>query len=540
MSIFGLAKKHFLLLLVVSAIYFAYVSIVLKPWSFKNFSLIDDGQVYMQSTSYFEDCISRLHCSKFLDQTLEYGTNRFRPSYWITQNILYEGFRDNAQAHHIFRVYVVGYIAILLMSLILLDMKVGPLFILTAVALFTSNYSFTENFLRIGPNEPYQVVFLALFSIIYLKKDEVRNRPKVFFPFMVALLVWTILLKENNAAVLLAILLSALAYSGFKNFKKTLILVAVPAAILALGIFLTKFVPTTISSEIPVYTSNYSSVPKTILNNIQILIGSLFNSMSPFLKLAFVSFPFLFTLRKFQGYLKEKKFYYWIFFSFFFTAIMFPWKFILERYQLVAIFGLVIVVAFLFDKALLLLEGALFHKAKQLLIYRIMFNVFIFLVVINLFFRGFPLNLAKSINYREWYLTFTTFELEQVRAIAKYNDKGIYINAVNNINNWEVLYEIPIHLKYLYGLYPNTGILGTIGNQKTYVFSRLPFDLTVQTDDLEKAGYKIVDAKSYHVDQIDPIKFRQKFVNQPLRTIINPPLSERGFDYYWEIRSLEK
>lgn len=539
MNIKLLAKKNFFIIVLISATYLLYASIFLKPWSFRNFSLVDDGQVLVQSSSYLEDCFLHLKCSKFVDQTFELGTNRFRPSYWLINNTTYEIFRNDAQLHHLFRVYVVGLVLALLLTLILLDLKVGWIFTLTAVLAFITNYSFTENIIRLGTNEPYQVIFLAIFSLFYLNRERIEKRSKNYLSLLLVLLIWTILIKENNIAVLPVILATEFVFNKPKLSVKAFILTAVPSLIFFLGTFLTKRLPSTISVDIPVYTSNYIAHPLTILGNSINHIRLLLNSMSPFLKLSLFFFPLLFVVKTLRKLLKVKKFFYWTFFGLSFTAILFPWRYVLERYQLVAIFGLTVVIAFLFDKVLFSIRKVLLSGAKTHFIYGGLFNIISFLVVMNLFFKGFPLNLAKSINYREWFSVFTEFESDQVRAIAKYNDQKVYINSKNNINNWELLYELPIHLRFLYRLNPNIEILTSLKNLKGYIFSRSSFDSVVEIDEIGKSGYKLVSTKAYHIDQIDSIKFREQFAMRPLQTILNPPLSKDHFEYYWEIRKIE-
>lgn len=538
MNIKLLTKRNFFIIVLISTIYLFYASIFLKPWLFRNFSLVDDGQVLVQSSSYLDDCVLRFRCSKFLDQTFEFGTSRFRPSYWLVNNLVYEVFRNNAELHHAFRIYVVGYLMILLLSLILLDLGVGWLFLITGVFIFVSNYSFSENIIRLGTNEPYQVIFLAIFSLLYLRSKEKRGSGILspLSPILIILLTWTIFIKENNIAVLPAILLTEYVFVKKRVLKKVLVFIGLPFLLLVLGTVISRIMPSSISGDIPVYTSNYVTNLVIILDNSIANLRLLVNSLSPFLKLSILLFPLLYVNKRIREKLRNKKFYYWMFFTIFFTLILFPWRYVLDRYQLVSIFGISIVTTLLFDHGLRFIRNSILPKSFTLGIYGVLFDIASFVIAMNLFFRGFPLNLAKTVNYREWFSAFTQFESDQVRAIALYNDQKVYINGKNNINNWEFLYEIPIHIRFLYELKQNVYMLETLENQEGYIFSRSSFDSAINTDNLEKAGYRIVDSKSYYIDQIDPIRFRQGFVNQPLRTILNPPLSESGFDYYWEVR----
>lgn len=539
MNFLKLFTTNILLLTIISIGYILYASVFLKPLTFQHFSLVDDGQVLIQSSSYLEDCIFQQKCGKFLDQTFEFGTSRFRPSYWLINNFLYEAFGNNAQLHHTFRIYVVGYLLILLLSLVFLDLKIGwPMFVV-GLLIFVTNYSFSENIIRLGTNEPFQVFFLAIFSLLYLRFREQKPTFPIIFPFLVILLIWTILIKENNIAILPVIVLTEYFYSK-NNLGKALKLVAIPSAVFGLGVVLSKILPSTISLNIPVYTSNYVTNPQIILDNAVSNMQLLFNSMSPLLKLALFLSPLLIVIQRTRKLLKNEKFYYWLLFTGFFTLILFPWRYVLERYQLISIFGITVVITFVIHIFLKFVEENLFSRIQVIQIYKIAFEMLSFLVIINLFSRGLPVNLAKTINYRDWFSSFTLFEADQVRAIARFNDDKVYVNGVDNINNWELLYEVPIHLEFLYGLAPNIKNFDPSVDQMGYIFSRTSFDSVVEIDELARLGYKIVSFNSYHINQIDPLQFRDRFALRPLQTIEAPPLTETGYDYYWEVRRLEK
>lgn len=538
MNLPGRIKKNIIVFVVITLFYFAYVNIFLKPSDFRSFSLVDDGQVLMQSSSYLEDCLSQFRCLKFVDQTFEFGTSRFRPSYWLINNILYETFGNNPQLHHAFRIYAVGYLTVFLLALILLDLNVGGLLIVTGVFLFTSNFSFSENIIRLGTNEPYQVLFLALFSLFYLKYRKKRLRSYSITFFLTALLVWTIFIKENNIAILPAIFLVEYFVSK-NNIKKVIAFVGIPLLLFVFGVAVSRVIPSTISPDIPIYTSNYITNPLIIIKNAVSNMRLLLNSMSPILKITLLLPPLFIFIQRTRNIFKNEKIYFWLLFSGFFTLLLFPWRYVLDRYQLVSIFGLTVVSTFLIDAAIKTAREKIFFRLNPILLYTFTFQIFSFWVIMSLFIRGFSVNLAKTINYQNWFTDFTSFEAEQVKKIARYNENKVYINGVNNINNWELLYELPIHLKFIYSLEPNVELLSSPLNEGDYLFSRTSFDSVVEINDLSGVGYELVDSNSYEIDQIDPLQFRDQFVAKPLQTIMNPPLKDMGYEYYWEIRRLK-
>ena len=532
MKIPSLVKNNLLLLVVITVFYFLYASIFLKPWQLTNFSLVDDGQVLIQSSSYLEDCFLRLKCSNFIDQTFEFGTSRFRPTYWLINNIVYEVFRNDAQLHHIFRVYVVGYTAVILLSLALIDLSVSSVFVIGGALLFATNYSLSENIIRLGTNEPYQVLFLAAFSLIYLHTLVRRDRRTKIPWVLIFILTIIVLIKESNIAVLPAIFITEILFFGRKALKSASLLAGIPFIILLAGITITRFLSSTISTEIPLYTSNYLTGLGAIIANSKENLVLLSNSLSPFFKISLILLVLLMLNKSAREEFKTGRVYFWSFFTLFFTVILFPWEFVLERYQLVAVFGIIILTMFLLDRAVKIFRKSFFQvKNKKA---RVFFNAALLVIVLGLFLRGFPLNLAKTINYQNWFLGVTQFENEQVRLIAKYSEEKVFINAKGNINNWEWLYEVPIHLKFLYGIEPNLEILKETIPSKVYIFSQVTFDTKYSEDKLRKVGYKAIENKKYLIPWIDPLEFRSRFFSKPIPSIISPTVGDYH-EYYWEI-----
>ena len=530
-------KKNILLIGIITAVYFLYSSVFLKPHKINSFSLVDDGQVLVQSWSYLKDCVQKKDCSVFVDQTFEFGVSRFRPAYWLINNTIYSFFGDNAQAHHIFRVFATGYATVFLLALILRDLGINSLFTLLGTILFFTNYYFTENVIRLGTNEPYQVIFLAIFSYLYLNRKKSQKKSSKSFIFLTLLLVWTILIKESNIAIIPTLLLFEWYFSGNKIPKKTMMMFSIPAIILLLGIVYSKTLLTQISLDIPIYASNYMISPLSMLRNLMFHTKLLLNSLSPFLKLSIVIIFAIFMLRKkIKNILKAPKLSYWLIFTISFIGVLLPWRYVLDRYQLIVVFGLIILIMALFQEFYKYLKTRLVKKNS--LLQKHIFNAVSIIVVANLFFHGFPLNLAKTINYSNWFYGFNKYEADQMQVIAKYANQELYVNGKDNINNWEFLYEIPIHLKYLFGQDTDVQRITDQIPQNGYLFSKTPFDSQVEISELADKGYEPIDQKTYSVDRIDPIKFKENFVMKPIRTVIDPPLHPDKHVYYWEIRKL--
>lgn len=520
----------------VSAIYILYSFAFLKPWTITNFSLVDDGQVLMQNASYFESCIHSYECSNFVAQTLEWGTGRIRPTYWLIQDFIYEIFKNNAMSHHIFRVFGVGLIAVFLMTYVLNKMKLGAISIVLATTLLFTSFSFSENIVRLGPNEPFQVIFLLIFSLFYLSSDSIEKNSLVKNIVFVLLLVAGLFIKESGISLLFAIFCTETIINRKIGFKSILV-TGIPIALFAAYLVSDKLFPFVLNKSIPVYTSNYLTNPFTILNNASLIVEILLNTLSPFLKISILMLPIFILSNRFRSKLFDKKFVYWSTFSFFFVSIMFPWRYVLDRYQLVGIMGLSIFISLIFSNVLDFTRNIISKKINNS--YAIpLFNIIVSFIIINLFSHGFSLNLSKTINYRSWYSQFTQFESDQVKALLKYNNKNIYVNGKDTISNWEFNYEIPIHFRYLYNTESTVKLLSNKPTSGSYVFSRTSFDSYIKIDDIAKVKSTILDSKSYSVPQIDPLAFRQNFVMKPVTTIINPPLQKEDYNYYWEVRKI--
>ncbi|MFZ3301255.1 MAG: hypothetical protein WA152_00905, partial [Microgenomates group bacterium] len=433
--------------------------------------------------------------------------------------------------------YGVGYVIVLLLSIILLKQSV-PWYVTSIVsALFISTPSFAENIVRLGTNEPYQILFIALFSLVYLNSRNIKHLLSYNFIPVLLLLVWTVLIKENNVIIVLAIILTEFVLNKFKfNFLdiKSTIFLAIPCIIIIIGVVFTRYLSSVISLDIPEYTSNYVSSPIVIFNNFVSIITIFVNSMSPFLKLSILLLPVLYAIKKSRQIFLTKEFVYWISLTVLSVGILLPWRHVLDRYHLIGIFSASVVIAIIFSEALKNFMSYIrnifpFLKNKMYFV-----DMLLIFVLLNMFFKGLPVNLARSINYANWFSTFTKFEGDQMRAIAKYKDSDVSINALNNINNWEYLYEIPIHQKYVHGRDFKINLLKDEKSELKYIVSRYPSDYFIEFD-IDK-GKNIIDSQKYIVPQIDPILFRSYFKMKPIATILNPPLLEQQLVYYWEIR----
>ena len=521
-------SRYILLIWVIVISYLFYVRFVLSPGEFNNFSFIDDGQHY-QNSRLLSDCIRFKECSRFINEVfIEKQFNRFRPFSWLAQGFMFEFSGYSASVLHLLRAYGLGLLLILFLVSTLIFAQTKTVFIIVALCLFTLNRSFTENIIRLGPVEPYQVIFLALFSILFLKKRYFIE--KGFHKGLLNILIFLtltslILTKETSFVILLPILFINQFVSKDEEKTKTIYL------LLPVLIFFAGRAAAFKASEI--YTLDYNLDVSAMLRNLVLYLGILSSILGKFLIISGASLiPFV-LISKLRKTLLDKQFIYWILVSLAYLAILLPWKYVMDRYLLPVIFGLINVVFILLSRLTDFLKGEL---GKQNFVTRrnyYFYSALLIILISNIYFDAFTPNYARSQNYRNWYAMFNKFEGEQIATLLRFPDKDIYINAKDILYNYEVFYELPIHFQYIYHQSPRMGRF--TGVEHGYVLTRSYLEPAFTAEELDQLGYKEVASKRYSAEQINEGFFRNEFVANALVAISSPPLGKPE-EFFWEIR----
>lgn len=528
-------KSIIISLFLIVSLYFTYIHFLYTPSNFKYFSLIDDAITLIETNSYYHVCLETDVCAKYYDQIFESGSTRFRPVYWMINNQLYELFGDNPIYHHSFRIYIVGLMGVLLLAVILYSLGISVPIIVLGVAMFFTNYSFTENIIRLGTNEPFQILFLALTSIFYLFLTRLDKSSKHLRYLLLSLtfisLLISLLIKETSVAIVGAILVHY--FFVLKNYRLRIHYFAfiVPLSLLFLGMLVSKGMGSNEIARFPDYGTNYSLEIKTILINSKYVMISILNSTSPFIKISILLASIMYVSKKAKIYLINKDFIYWCLFAFCFALILFPWKYVLERYQLMSIFGISIVTSYVFDRFV----KYCIQTFNQNKLTKFLTSAVLFIIVSNIFAVNLSFNLAKSINYSKWFAVFTTFENDQVEAIERYSDQTLLINGTDSLDNLEIIAAIPIMIESRINKKVKYDTLSDKIYNDSYIFSRssfVPFDPVLQ--DIE-SNNRVLESNTYYVDQIDVLEFRNRFRMKPIQTLLAPPLNKNGYDYNWNI-----
>ena len=527
-----MGKKLFLLIFVAVA-YLLYARFVLSPHIFKNFSLIDDGQS-IKYGYYLRECLVGHQCNSFKTQIIDVmpDVGLSRTGYWLIQGILYQGPAVNAQFQHELRVYGFGLTIVLLFVLSTLRAGSNNIAIILGATLLVTNYSFTENLVRLGPIEPYMVLILGIFSLLFLNLQNLSKKwrsPAIII--LASILIFFLLLKEVSIAILPVVLILGILFPKMINRK-----VLITILVLAGAIFVVMKLLLGGTDTGPYYASNYKLDFLYIFQNAQHFLELLSNSLNPFFIFSVIAASLVLISKKFRQNISDPHFIYWLLVFVSFTAILFPWRYVLDRYLLPSIYAFSISITILISRVMKQTGKMSIFSGKGKMLYQFLAAIILF----NLFFRGAPLNIARTINYRNWFATFTQFEADQISAIARNKEDTVYINAKDIIDNWEVFYEIPMHLKYFHGEKPEIARLKTSIPAEGYLFTRSSLEPIVNLETISRSRYPLLDSKTYYVSQIDPIAFSDAFGSRPIQTLKNPPLVKEGFSYYWEIRKLEK
>jgi len=517
--------KNYFPLLVPVVLYLLYSYFILVPSDYKSFSLIDDGQTIVNTMS-LSKCFKLGECEASKEVFIEKEYGRFRPVYWTINYLLFDSIKLNPVLHHQFRIYIVGTICVIILGLILNKLKTNTISIVVASLFFFISYSFSENFIRLGPTEPFQLISVALLSYFLF------NLKRRKWLFILITYILAVLIKETSVVILVPILF----YSHFISNNK--VDIRISWWLLTFGLFafaFSRFISTPLESSIA-YTDNYKLSIDLLINNFLQYYHIILNSTSPFLKSFIVVCTFTYLFFK-KSIFKNKYLLYWLIVFCVFVGILVPWKYVLERYLLVPLFSfsaiIGIVITQIYTDVASYLENYKHNKRYKVL--SMMLKLTLCYMIINMFFLNFPINYAKTVNYRDWYSVFLKYEFDQVNAIVNIGVPKVYINAKDTIDNWEVLYELPIHVNVLNMSDTQIERIGNTLPKNGYIMTRQPFDVLYSDDEILSSGYISIFEKKYTISQIDPIYFRDKFVYRPLSTIINPPLIEKPYSYSFAI-----
>lgn len=537
-------KKYIYLLSLLFLIYFGYSILIFSPFSYNYFSLIDDGQSYHNAV-LINKCLLEFECHDVQGVLIEKDFGRFRPVYWIMNSFLFSLSSFDSNSIHLFRIFIVGFsICLLLVTNIYLVTK-SVFGSIVAATFFFTNISFAENIIRIGPTEPLQLIFFGIFSLFLLHFGSISKifKKKLVFSILIILLILLSLIKETSIVIVSLIFLLFLLERSELSKREWATIFSLPITIILAGKYLAK--PET---NLTNYSDFYSGSFSIFFSNLKSYANMYLGAIKWYLPIFCLFGVFAVKYRLNSNFIKN--IFYWMLSSASFLIILLPWGFSLERYLLPSLFCFAIFIGITTDFVLLKTKEILFFLTKKIKLQRnnayfsfliknqlVFFNFLAVIIFINMYFFNLTLHIVGSKNYASWYSQYIEYESSLVGVIAQLDEKT-YLNATKTLDNWEVLYEIPIHLRYLYGQDRVIDVLTEKPKKGDLVISTSSLIQNANFDNFLENKSKEIIKKKYEINQIDILMFRDQFRKKPIQTVLNPPHTDRPTTHYWIISEI--
>jgi hypothetical protein len=533
-----LPSRLLLMTLIPLALYLLYSFIILSPFSYNFFSLIDDGQSF-HNTQIIKRCFSKFECSEVTPIIIEKEFGRFRPAYWLINSGLFLMGNLDPTLIHAWRIIFFGFLLCTLLVLNIYSISKSVVGAIVGTSIFYSNISFTENIIRIGPTEPIQLFFIGIFSLFFLNFKALTKRfnKNNLVLFMSFLLLISIMVKETTIAML-PIIAVFLVISPSKFTRNQWITLISPFSILFLGKALAQS-----NNEFTQYDSFYSFSITSLAENLHAYLKIIFASIKWYLP-SLLPALLLIIMRNSIVSSCTKKIIFWILFIFSFLLILLPWGFVLERYLLLVFFGLGVI----FGSAFGIITTKFWEYLTRVIQQRknqhfaVMLKLFSFFIIIliitNVFFLAQLTNLIRSKNFSMWYSHYIKYEHTLVAIISKYSDT-IHLNALPILDNWEVSYEIPIHLHYFYDKTNNTQLASKNLNSGDFVITTSSLIQIPEITALLQQNSIEITQNNAVIKQLDIINFRSSFRQKPVQTILDPPYTDNPITHSWLLSKIK-
>ncbi len=189
-------KFHLVILMCLMIVIMPFIGTIKIPWS-----AVDDWYTIkiskeVSSIANREGYVSGL---KYLIQQDKY---RVRYSYWLSEYTLFQIFGHSSALQHAARVVLLALATLLVIKFSLLlfsDERTA----IVAGLLFGLFGATSDNWIRLGPAEVFQVLFLlGSFNLIFFRRDKTKISPMVLFSGII-LMIFGILSKETSVTWLI-------------------------------------------------------------------------------------------------------------------------------------------------------------------------------------------------------------------------------------------------------------------------------------------------------------------------------------------------
>jgi len=410
-------------------ILFCLTLIIFIPAMGIKFSWVDDGWDILMCQKFINYAKS-LDFKNFFNLFFETANGRFRPVYWLwlISNYLIGG--NNPAIHYLLHFALIFATSFFIFKTVFLLTKSKWASFFSG-ALFLINPINTENWYRLGPQEPI-VGFFSILSIYFLIKQKYKWLPIVFLGF-------AFLSKESACALLPAVIV---LYLGTRLFLKKRDLTLERYSIAGLIFFGIIILVTSLTRS--GYSQFYVFDPREIIHRFLVYTKISLENFEPFLGILGTTFllRMIFFFKKADLGKIDEMTVWEIFFGFwvvFFFVVQSPWVYVMTRYMLPATIGLFVFMGIELNQ--------LSNILKKQKIFT--FFVFIFAIFLLFFLSG---NLLNIINYGRRSAHGTTNVQKMTSLIAENVPKNgrVFLNFAKGEGTIELVVETGMHLELFY------------------------------------------------------------------------------------------
>jgi len=498
----GLLRKNFhyvLLFLLCLLIYFP--SFRLK------FSLLDDG-LTIKNARIIATSIKSLDVSRIGEIIFEPQHGRVRPAYWIGQSVIAWLSLYNSAVFHILR-FILLLIAIFVMGKILKKIGVSKLWILAALFIFVFNFQNAENYLRLGPTEPFLALYYVLtLYLVFFAKTQKASIIQLLSIFLLSFLgVFT---KESYFLVGMALVPTLALLRIYRKrskavFRKVLFTAAL-VLILGFIIFLIKKDYPPIAG----YAAQYQFSIGQIVNSLTGFKANLFFYQPVILLLApayLLVFLYNILKRRFKNISYDEIFYLTIWFQLIFQLlVLLPWPYVLNRYLLLVNVNLTIVYGITFFKLARLGFDAIRQKWANLNLSETLYSTVIFWVLLIPFAAR---NILPIANYQLWLKTDSVISNSSIKALADVvpREETIFVNYKKGDANIEIFLEAGWHLEEFYNRkdikFVYLDETNFCANESRYIFDRTSDRLIDPREFVNSSNYEVIANGNFSYESLN-------------------------------------
>lgn len=429
-----------------------FILIIGLPSLFVGWAMVDDGKS-AQVAFALSNSFRSFDIKHFFANFLESDSGRFRPIYWLYMWSTFLVGGSSALLHHLIQFVAFGLSAYLIYYLTAYMFKNRWSGVL-ASALFVINPIILENWYRLGPQEPIQLIFLLIYLLFYIFYRQGGKRSK----FLIALLslIISVLYKETSIAIVgvaaFLVVYDFISKETKEKLNKDLINFVI-VFVINLGVRLFALKLYAASGYASMYELNSS-----IFLNLKSYVDIIIINYRPILEIACLSFivRFFISLKRTNLSSTLKVFFgqfFWLSWFVCFLVIQLPWGVTFGRYLLIVLVGLIIFISTEFVNTISFLTNFIKNvknngrsdvlgiaSISQLLLILI-------LIVIGIY------QIAMSYSYIAWVLPVTNYGTSFVAGIVQNAPKGsnVYFDYdQTNSPPLELFMETGWHLTYFY------------------------------------------------------------------------------------------